>query len=98
MARDAALPPDHRDGRRRAAWLVTADTDWFYVFVPQGLAGGRDPAATTDYLRRTLSHQASLGSYGQLAAMLVTHNAQIAIAAFRPGLPVLPADGRAAGL
>lgn len=67
------------------AWLVTTDSDWYYVFVPQGLAGGRDPAATTSYLRETLYSQGSLGGYGTLSTMLMTHNAQIAITAFALG-------------
>lgn len=68
-----------------AAWLVTSDPDWYYVFVPEGLADGRTPSAATEYLRRGLYDQGSLGSYGTLSAMLMTHNAQIAILAFALG-------------
>ena len=28
-----------------AAWLVSAEPEWFYAFVPGELSGGRDPAA-----------------------------------------------------
>ena len=72
-------------GAALGAWLVTTDPDWYYVFVPHDLAGGRDPAATTDLLRRALYNQGSLGGYGTLSAMLMTHNAQIAITAFALG-------------
>ena len=72
-------------GALLAAWLVAADPDWYYVFIPQGLAAGRDPAATTAALRESLYAQGSLGGYGTLSAMLMTHNAQIAITAFALG-------------
>ena len=72
-------------GTAVAAWLVNADPDWFYVFVPEGLAGGRDPAASTMFLQHSLYAQASAGRYGALSAMLMTHNAQIAISAFALG-------------
>jgi hypothetical protein len=39
--------------------LVTRDPDWFYGFIPQELASGRDPTATTQALRDTLYHKAS---------------------------------------
>ena len=34
--------------------LVAGDPDWFYAFVERGLAGGRDPSASTAFLRNTL--------------------------------------------
>ena len=72
-------------GAALGAYLVASDPDWYYVFVPHGLAGGRDPAATTAALRETLYQQDGLGGYGVLSATLMTHNAQIAITAFALG-------------
>src|SRR5262252_4107811 len=61
--------------------LVTRDSTWFYSFVPEGLAGGRGPAATTEDLRDTLftGSQVDLPVF---ATFLFTHNAQIALFAF----------------
>ena len=68
------------------AWRLTAwDPDWFYVFVPGGLAGGRDPTATTAILRATLYSDDMLGHAGLFATYLFTHNAGIAIMAFALG-------------
>ena len=68
------------------AWLLTAsDADWFYVFVPGGLAGGRDPTATTAILQETLYSTRMLPQAGVFASYLFTHNAQIAIMAFAFG-------------
>ena len=72
-------------GALAAALLVYADADWFYAFVPAGLASGRDPAATTETLRSTLYDSETTGRYGLFAAFLFTHNAQVAIAAFALG-------------
>jgi len=66
--------------------LVSRDPDWFYGFIPQALAAGRDPTATTAFLRETLYHQASAHeALSTLAAFLFTHNSQIAIFAFALG-------------
>lgn len=66
--------------------LVGRDPDWFYGFVPAGLAQGRDPTATTEFLRKTLyaapnAHEA----LSTMAAFLFTHNSQMAIFAFALG-------------
>ena len=66
-----------------AAALMLGDADWFYVFVPDGLAGGRDLAATTGYLRDTLYDAG--GRAGLFSTYLFTHNAQVAITAFALG-------------
>ena len=68
-----------------AALLVLSDPDWFYAFVPSGLAGARDPAAATEALRRTLYDTAALGHAPAFSAFLFTHNAQISILAFALG-------------
>jgi uncharacterized membrane protein SpoIIM required for sporulation len=66
--------------------LVARDPDWFYGFIPQQLAGGRDPTATTQYLRSTLYHKADAHeALTTLAAFLFTHNSQIALFAFALG-------------
>jgi uncharacterized membrane protein SpoIIM required for sporulation len=66
--------------------LVRRDPDWFYGFIPQALASGRDPTATTAFLRDTLYHKASAHeALSTLAAFLFTHNSQIAIFAFALG-------------
>ena len=65
--------------------LVLGDADWFYAFVPAGLAGGRNPAAATEVLRRTLYDGGGDQSTRLFAAYLFTHNAQVAIGAFALG-------------
>jgi len=66
--------------------LVRRDPDWFYGFIPQALAGGRDPTASTEFLRSTLYHKVQAhDAFSVLAAFLFTHNAQIAIFAFALG-------------
>src|SRR5579875_2276210 len=69
-----------------AAFLLTwFDPDWFYAFIPQAMAGGRDPTASTQYLRHTL-YDAQTGHFlSGFATFLFTHNAQIAIFAFALG-------------
>lgn len=66
--------------------LVAQDPDWFYNFVPAGLAGGRDPTATTAFLRQTLHDPSSARhALAVLAAFLFQHNSQIALFAFALG-------------
>ncbi|ATC23568.1 stage II sporulation protein M [Caulobacter vibrioides] len=67
-----------------AAWLVGHDPDWFYAFVPRELAGGRDPAATTEALAATLGGKDASG-LTVFATFLFTHNAQVALLAFALG-------------
>lgn len=66
--------------------LVARDPDWFYGFIPPALAGGRDPAATTAFLKSTLYTPVSAhDALSVLAAFLFTHNSQVAIFAFAWG-------------
>jgi uncharacterized membrane protein SpoIIM required for sporulation len=66
--------------------LVARDSDWFYSFIPEGLASGREPTAATAFLRSTLySHETAGQMLTTLAAFLFTHNSQIAIFAFALG-------------
>src|SRR5436309_13875695 len=55
--------------------------------IPEGLADGRDPSATAEYLRSTLynSPKDKGGWLGAFATFLFTHNSQIAIFSFALG-------------
>lgn len=68
-----------------AGWLVTIEPEWFYAFVPGDLAGGRDPAASTETLRATLNGTDEHSGLSVFAAYLFTHNAQVALLAFALG-------------
>jgi uncharacterized membrane protein SpoIIM required for sporulation len=71
-------------GALAAYALVRADPSWFYGFIPETLAGGRDPGASAATLRQSLygSQESGLGIF---ASFLFGHNAQIAIFAFALG-------------
>jgi uncharacterized membrane protein SpoIIM required for sporulation len=75
--------------------LVSRDADWFYGFIPQALASGRAPTATTKFLHDTLYQASDVHqTLSTLAAFLFTHNAQIAIFAFALGFALcLPTAG-----
>lgn len=64
--------------------LIRSGPTWFYSIIPEGLAEGRDPSASAQFLRSTLyeRHQDFLTVF---ATFLFTHNAQIAIFAFALG-------------
>lgn len=72
-----------------AAWvaylLVRSDPGWFFAMIPEGLASGRDPSASAEYLRGTLYGGGSEGWLMTFATYLFTHNSQIAIFAFALG-------------
>ena len=72
-----------------AAWvaylLVQSDPGWFYAMIPQGLAGGRDPSASAEFLRSTLYDRGGDGWLMTFATYLFTHNSQVAIFAFALG-------------
>lgn len=68
--------------------MVRADPDWFYAFVPAGLAAGRDPSASAATLREALHGHASREGLPLFAGFLFTHNAQVAIMAFSLGFMV----------
>ncbi len=67
--------------------LVRRDPDWFYSFMDPGMTSGRDPMATTAYLRQTLYDKpdSAIQGLSNLASFLFTHNAQISIFAFALG-------------
>lgn len=73
-----------------AAWLLVGqDADWYFAFVDPMMAGGRDPTATTQYLRSTLfdAPEGKDKSEGLsvLATGLFTHNAGVAMFSFALG-------------
>lgn len=67
--------------------LTTANADWFYSFVDEGLAAGRTPTASTEFLRDGLfepnREEASALSF--FATYLFTHNAKIGMLCFALG-------------
>jgi uncharacterized membrane protein SpoIIM required for sporulation len=67
--------------------LVGQDPDWYYSFIPEGMAGDRTPAASTEALRATLfdSNGRDGDGLSVFAAFLFTHNAQISLFAFALG-------------
>ena len=65
--------------------LVRSDPLWFDAFVPEGLASGRNFAASTEYLRGTLYGSDGKDWLSIFATFLFTHNSQIAIMAFALG-------------
>ncbi|HEU5482387.1 MAG TPA: stage II sporulation protein M [Sphingomicrobium sp.] len=72
-------------GAALAAYLlVRSDPSWFYSIIPQGLAGGRDPTASAEFLRSTL-YDKQRDFLGVFATFLFTHNSQVAIFSFALG-------------
>ena len=66
--------------------LVRRDGDWFFSFVEAGLAGGRDPTASTAFLRETLYTKVTTSEgLSAMSTFLFTHNAQVALFAFALG-------------
>lgn len=64
--------------------LVRSDPSWFYSIIPQGLAGGRDPSASAEFLRATLYDRRE-DFLAVFATFLFTHNSQVAIFSFALG-------------
>ncbi len=65
--------------------LVMNNPDWYYSFVPQGLAGERTPAASTQSLRSVLYDNNGADGLGIFAAFLFSHNSRVAILCFALG-------------
>jgi uncharacterized membrane protein SpoIIM required for sporulation len=80
-------------GALAAGWLVTHDPEWFQAFVPAELAGGRNPAASTENLRSTLAGAEDASGLSVFAAFLFTHNAQVALLAFALGFALCVPTG-----
>src|SRR5690606_30742091 len=66
---------------------VTVDPDTFYLFIDRGLAGGRDPSASTEYLASGLGGQdSSADEDAFFTSFLFTHNTRVAFMCFAWGL------------
>lgn len=65
--------------------LVRGDAAWFFAIVGDGMAGGRDPSASVEALRKTIYATTQRDALTTFAAFLFTHNAQIAILSFALG-------------
>src|SRR5206468_7313483 len=66
--------------------LIRSDPSWFYSMIPEGMADGRDPSASAEFLRSTLyTDKTKDGWLGAFATFLFTHNSQIAIFSFALG-------------
>ena len=69
-----------------AAYVMTMrDADWFYSLIPQAMAQGRDPTASTAALREVIYPTKKDGMLSAFAAFLFTHNATVALLAFSLG-------------
>ncbi|MBB4303988.1 putative membrane protein SpoIIM required for sporulation [Rhodobium orientis] len=67
--------------------LYRESTAWYHVFMPSGLAGGRGPEATTEYLRSVLYDQnPDTSGLGAFATFLFSHNTRIAFLVFGLGV------------
>jgi uncharacterized membrane protein SpoIIM required for sporulation len=64
--------------------LTSADPEWYYAFVGEGMAAGRTPAASTESLREAL-YDGGEGMFATFASFLFTHNARIGMLAFALG-------------
>jgi uncharacterized membrane protein SpoIIM required for sporulation len=71
-----------------AGWMLcAADSERYYAFVGEDLASGRDPGASTEYLRAGLYGGAhGTDDLAMFASFLFTHNAEVGILAFCLGL------------
>jgi uncharacterized membrane protein SpoIIM required for sporulation len=72
-------------GTLTAYFLVRSNSAWFYDFIPAGLAGGRDPEASTATLRDTLFHPSDAEGLGVFSSFLFTHNSEVSLLAFALG-------------
>jgi uncharacterized membrane protein SpoIIM required for sporulation len=65
--------------------LVSRDADWYGAIMPGEMTQGRDPTATTAFLKSVLYDAHERKGLSVFATFLFTHNAQIAILAFALG-------------
>jgi uncharacterized membrane protein SpoIIM required for sporulation len=67
--------------------LTAANADWYYSFVDDGMAAGRTPTASTEYLRKGLFDEdtGDATALSFFATFLFTHNAKIGMLAFALG-------------
>lgn len=71
-----------------AGYLLYFDSpDWYHVFLPPEMAGGRGPEASTDYLRSVIfSEDEAHDGLGAFAVFLFSNNTRIAFLAFGLGV------------
>jgi len=69
--------------------LVAHNPEWYYNFVPEEMAGGRDPRATVEFPRSTLGHGKAGGggpsAVHLLSSFLFTRNSRVSIMSFALG-------------
>ncbi|MGL3822061.1 stage II sporulation protein M [Sphingopyxis sp. R3-92] len=69
--------------------LVASDPQWYFNFVDEEMAGGRDPRATAEYLQSTLGHGTAASEQKDglhvFATYLFTHNSRVSIMSFALG-------------
>lgn len=65
--------------------LVSANPDWYFSFIPEGLAGDRTPASSTEDLRSTLYDSSDTDNLAIFATFLFSHNSRVSILAFALG-------------
>ncbi|MBN8844681.1 MAG: stage II sporulation protein M [Sphingomonadales bacterium] len=70
--------------------LVAHNPEWYFNFVPEELAGGRDPRASVEFLKSTIGHGKAPAAEEQsglhmFAAFLFTHNSGVSIMSFALG-------------
>jgi uncharacterized membrane protein SpoIIM required for sporulation len=65
--------------------LVWSSPDWYAALIPEALSQGRDPTATTAFLRETLYKDPKGQPLSFFATMLFTHNSGVSILAFALG-------------
>jgi uncharacterized membrane protein SpoIIM required for sporulation len=67
------------------AFLLTAhDPEWYFAFVEEGLSAGRNPGASTEFLRSML-YDGEDEALSFFASWLFSHNASIGLTAFALG-------------
>ena len=67
--------------------LTQAQPDYFYAFVPDGLAQGRTPTAATEVLREALYPEETVTeALWAFASFLFTHNSAVGLLAFGLGI------------
>ena len=67
--------------------LYFEDPEWYFVFMPDSMAGGRDPGASASYLRNQIyDSDPDARGLGAFASFLFSHNTRIAIFVFGLGV------------
>ncbi|MGB7410185.1 MAG: stage II sporulation protein M [Sphingopyxis granuli] len=69
--------------------LVAHNPEWYFNFVPEEMAGGRDPRASAEFLQATLGHGKAADEQQSglhiFATYLFTHNSRVSILSFALG-------------